>query len=620
MEQPKKICSLGILDIILNLELTQKEAFKYNFNYNLCNSINDLEVFFEEIINSKNNQSNFELLDRISLSSHNHLINTLLFINRAYKNKTFIEFIMPNQLQFNENKKNIFNIFKYILDKNYFFIIENKINDIPSSIKFNIKIYKDKLKSKDVLYIKEFQLFEKYNIKNKINETDNIENENELPLNYINRQNILSEINYNFSVSDFFILDLNLLNDPVWKIESCNKDNNDINFKNCINLGPFLMYIINQNKNIKIITIISQNVFEDEKFINKIKMYKEVIEISDVIFSNKENINYFFQAYNEIFNDFFSLNYYYDMNKYSNSLHGYNVNYSKDLILYDKDKYRKNIPRTSILFNNFDYISIYVQSGINMDLDYIEIFFINLPEKKYNQNEFNTSNNFYVFIGGFLSRFIYNKSFKICSSAGQLLLHKIIKSNITNFSNIDDYNITVPNKKKINILQLSDIKKKSLKNKTEYSFILNNENRNLKDGLNNWKRFGFIEKSNIYIKEGNSQRPINYRNKSNKFKTMNNINLNNKNNSMTNIFEKYRMKKRLLNNNRLPKIQRNSSSNSIIMNEKNRKNNKIYNNLSMKNIQNKSKNNYCHERLNREYIFRNNNHYKLSNSLKFPFN
>ena len=220
MEQPKKICSLGILDIILNLELTQKEAFKYNFNYNLCNSINDLEVFFEEIINSKNNQSNFELLDRISLSSHNHLINTLLFINRAYKNKTFIEFIMPNQLQFNENKKNIFNIFKYILDKNYFFIIENKINDIPSSIKFNIKIYKDKLKSKDVLYIKEFQLFEKYNIKNKINETDNIENENELPLNYINRQNILSEINYNFSVSDFFILDLNLLNDPVWKIES----------------------------------------------------------------------------------------------------------------------------------------------------------------------------------------------------------------------------------------------------------------------------------------------------------------------------------------------------------------------------------------------------------------
>ena len=46
MEQPKKICSLGILDIILNLELTQKEAFKYNFNYNLCNSLNALEVFF----------------------------------------------------------------------------------------------------------------------------------------------------------------------------------------------------------------------------------------------------------------------------------------------------------------------------------------------------------------------------------------------------------------------------------------------------------------------------------------------------------------------------------------------------------------------------------------------
>ena len=89
---------------------------------------------------------------------------------------------------------------------------------------------------------------------------------------------------------------------------------------------------------------------------------------------------------------------------------------------------------------------------------------------------------------------------------------------------------------------------------------------------------------------------------------------------MTNIFEKYRMKKRLLNNDRLPKMQRNSSSNYIIINEKNRINNKIYNNLSMKNIQNKYKINDCNERLNREYFFRNNNHYKLNNSLKFPFN
>ena len=626
MEYPKKICSLGIFDITLNLELTQKEANKYNFNYDLFKSMNDLEIFFDEIINSKNNQMYYEILEHISLSSQSNLINTLLFINRAYKNKTFIEFIMPNQLHINESKKNFMKIFKYILDKNYFFIIENKINDIPSSIKFNIKIYKDKI-SKIIKFTKEFQLYERENINNKINETNNKENENELSLNDIDRQNILGKINYNFSASDYFILDLDEFNNPVWNNECYNNDN-EMNFENYINLIPFLIYIINQNKKIKIITILSKNIFDDKKFLNKLKLYKEVIEISDIIFGYKENINYFFQIYNGIFNDSSNFNYNLDMNNFGNNLYGDN-DYSKDLILYDKDKYRKNIPRISIIFNNFDYISIYIQSGINMNLDYIEILFINQPEKKYNINEFNTNNNFYFFIGGFLSRFIHNKSFKICSSAGQLLLHKIIKSKTTNYSNIDDYNIIVPNKKKIPFLQLNNNKLNPLKNYNNYNLSYknsstykdNNENYFFKNNLNNLKKLGFIERNNIILKESNSQKMIIYRNKSNKFKTMNNMNnIKRKNNSTLNVFEKEQIKKRLIKNYFLPKMQRCSSARQIISNNKNYNDNnrKYNNNLNLIKINNKSTKNYYN---NKEYIFENNNiHYKFSKSYKFHLN
>ena len=174
MENPKKICSLGILDIILKLELTQKEAIKNNFNFNKCNSVDYLLSFLDNKINLKDNQSYRNFLDNISLTSYNNLINTLLFINRAYKNKSFIEFIMPNKIKFNDNENNIFNLIKYILNRNYFFIIENKIIDIPLSIKFLIKISSDD--SKEIIFTKELQLFEKIDINN------NIEDENDLSL------------------------------------------------------------------------------------------------------------------------------------------------------------------------------------------------------------------------------------------------------------------------------------------------------------------------------------------------------------------------------------------------------------------------------------------------------
>ena len=77
-------------------------------------------------------------------------------------------------------------------------------------------------------------------------------------------------------------------------------------------------------------------------------------------------MNYFLKEYNDYYYEWQNdINYYFEMNKYQygKNLHGFNDNNYRDLILYDKHKFRKKIPRISILFNDFDYISIYIQMG-----------------------------------------------------------------------------------------------------------------------------------------------------------------------------------------------------------------------------------------------------------------
>ena len=621
MELPKKICSLGILDINLTLELTQKESIKYNFFFNKYNSADELQKFFQQKINLKNNQVYFDIIDHISLSSDNNLINTLLFINRAYNNKSFIEFIVPNQLHSKDNNNIIISIVKHILDKNYIFIIENKINNIPSSIKFIIKIFKDN--SKEIIYMKEFDIFKKDDNTSNINDINYTENKSELS-DSSKTKNIFSEINYNFSASDYFILDLDSFNNPIWNIENYN--NEDISNESFFNLVPFILYIINQNQNIKILTIISKNILNDKQFLNKLQYYKEILELSDIIISNKNYLNYFLKIYNEMFNDY-NIDYYYDMNIYKN-LYGDKNNSYKDLILYDKDKLRQNIPRITILFNDFDYISIYIQNGINMNLDYIELFFLN-SFKNINLNKFNINNYFYFFIGGFLSRFIYNKPFKICASAGQLLLNKIINSSLNNYKNIDDFNIIVPNKKRIKIIKFKEFNKfgkNNLKSNFEFNLIKNDKlkiNKN-KSFLNdkNLKRSIFIKKSNIILKDSNFQYPLNLNNKKYKYKTTNNlIKRKNKNVSTKNIFGKEKIKRRLLNDTYLPIMQRSSSSGFIFYNDKNN-NSKYYQksiNSELKRFNKRPKSNYYNKNIINNgcnFECKNNNYNKLGNSFK----
>ena len=542
----KKLCSLGILDININLTLTQTEADKYNFNIDNYNEVSDLKnLFYPEEDSNTNSNSNIDIdyFNHIYLSSENNLINTLLYINRAYKLKTFIEFIMPNKLDFSENTKFIHNLLIDVCNRNYLFIIENRLIDISSNIKFNINIIDDE--TKENIAYKTFDLFEMNDLEIKINNEELIDDSD----------NKIFNLDYNFDKADFFLLDL-----FYYK---------EILHKNKYDMEKFLYKIISGNKQIKIILIIDEKCFDGYDFTNLIEKYREIIELSDIIFSNKNDLNYFFRTYQNLKNyssDLMNRSNSNQSKVYTNSnrslnntsIHNKNVNNTNsiiinntiagtkrdslikkiphnllknndnnnlDLIIFDNEKHRKNIPRTSILLNDFFSVTIYEQVGTHMEIDTKEIFYFKLKEEKYNYFSQEIKQIYYIFIGGFLSRLIHNKSFRVCFYAGYLLLEKVIKNFLKKkiIFKIDEYNILVPNEKKSLREKMIKQNEKILEEKKskEKGFILDCTNLNeckikiynplldnncagyllKKNIFQHLKHNGFINKNGIVLKD-----------------------------------------------------------------------------------------------------------------------
>ena len=406
-----KLCAIGILDIELNLII--KESEKKLLNLNLKNfKLKDLSYLF--------NNNNFNFIDNISLSTKNNLLNTLLYINRAFKNKTFIELIMLNHLEYSDENFFIKEIIKRILSKNYIYLIENNINsNIKSNVILKIKILKN---NDEVLEQKIINLIEK----------------NFIDFNENNNDDLLKEIKYDFSNTNYFysnIKDLLSLN---------------LNYKEIID---FYNQLNNNYPQLKIITCLPQNFYTKLNLINSdfLNMIKEIISLTDILFSEKKTLNLFYSKYNEIHNE----------NIFNN-----NNEKKNDLILNDT-KMKKNFysNRIIILIDNLNLIKIYVQNK-NLSIIYSENFYIN-SFINYNQNKemLDILLNQYIlifniYIGAFLSRLLYGKLFKTCITAGNLILQKtldIINNKINYIPDIELYNVIVPikkNKKKEEDLQL----------------------------------------------------------------------------------------------------------------------------------------------------------------------
>ena len=454
----KKLCSLGILDININLTLTESQAENYNFNIDDYNTVLDLKnIFYPD----EEPEIEIDYFKHIYISSDNNIINTLLHINRAYKSKTFIEFIMPNKLDFSDNTKFIHNLLIDICNRNYLFLIENKLIDIGSNIKFNINIINDD--TKENVEYKTFDLFEMNDIEMKLTEG---ESNDELEYKEFN-------LDYNFDKVDYFLLDLFSFKEML--------------YKNKFDMEKFLYKIMNNNKQIKIILIINENCFIGYDFTSLIEKYREIIELSDIIFCNRNELNYFYRTYNNLRNYSIDLlnrsninyskitssnksinNTSSNMNNINNNIlpnsdrdlimkkipynlvNNNNENSNYDLVVFDNEKHRKNISRISILFENFFSLTIYEQIGTYMEVDTKETFYFKLKEDKQNFFTKEGEKIYYIFIGGFLSRLIHTKSFRVCFYAGYLLLEKIMKNNLKKkiVFKIDDYNVLVPNEKK----------------------------------------------------------------------------------------------------------------------------------------------------------------------------
>ena len=462
----KKLCSLGILDININLVLHNNEAKNLNLNIDSYNNLEDLKYLFQmkgqrnEIINNINNKKNsinnsldFNYMDYITLTSDNYLINTLLYINRASKIKTFIEFIMPNQLEYDDNKKFIKIFIEDVLSNNYFFIVENTIMNSSSKIMLIIKILDDD--NDEIISTKNFELFERNEMDMERIEENNNYNDEKSILNIF-----LNKINYNFNKTDYFIIDLREIKKILLDYE---------------NIFNFLFKIVNKYFNLTIIIIIDENINEQNK--NELFIIKKILELSDIIFCFKNNMNNFLKSFyslkkRDISEKSPSKIFFLPKNKDNLS--------DLDLITKDFDKYRQNIPRLSIIFEEFNLVYLYKQHFLNKSLSYEKIFPLFLI-KELDLNEdvkkfiYTNSNKLYhIFIGGFLSRHIYNKPFEMCLKAGNLLMKKTINIFMSKREfniNQDKYNIEVKYKNN-NLIQ--KIKKIMLKEK---HFILDCTNK-----------------------------------------------------------------------------------------------------------------------------------------------
>lgn len=463
----KKLCSLGILDININLFLYESQMMDIDLKIDSYNSIDDLPYLFEKLnstlISQKNKNMNekeeeksfhyFNYENIIKLDSDNCLINSLLYINKAYKNKTFIEFIIPDKIEFND--KNIFlkNFLDEILTKNYLFIVENdKIKNNFSKVNFVIKIVDDIYDK--IKLTKKFEIIGNSGISSEKSVYSSEDNEDFEKL-------FLNQFNYNFNRIDYFLIDLKQIRKILMKEE---------------NIHIFLLKIIKAFPKLKIILIIDENIIKENFSKEEIIYIKKYLELCDIIFSFKNNINNFLRFYyssikREITDKnpskiFFWLN--------NNNFNLNNI----DLIIKDYNKFRKNIPRISIILDEFNLVHIYEQDIINKNISFNKFYRLSITqdeitEEKNNYMISNADKLYHIFIGGFLSRFLYNKLYDICFEAGNLLLKKALKILSKNEMDIehDLFNVKVKNNGyKIIEKMKNDIKK-------ENNFVLDCTNK-----------------------------------------------------------------------------------------------------------------------------------------------
>ena len=168
----EKIISLGSsLNLDFVLSLTRKEFLNFNLDFNSIKSIMDLKKYLEyneeeNFYSSKKN--NKSLLNLITINSNDSLFNSLLYINRANKKKSFIELLIPFFPKYSKELEFMNDSLKFVLENNYLFLEYFNVFNIKPNLNFVIKLIDDNqavLKTKQFLITNENK-YEEENIKN----------------------------------------------------------------------------------------------------------------------------------------------------------------------------------------------------------------------------------------------------------------------------------------------------------------------------------------------------------------------------------------------------------------------------------------------------------------------
>lgn len=222
--------AIGKINLDLTLSLHEEWIKHFQINPDSIQEAKDLKVIFDIK----------ELWDKIQLTSTSPLINTLLFINKSTKSKSFVELLSLNKLQLKEEETFLKELIVYVTEHNFLFIDEAKADNTDVVVTFHLKSGKKTLFS--------------IPIGNNSNTDNESSEEKEGPK--------FEKFSFDMEKYDFFFAEY----DDIIKI--CGKSENEQNLANNLKIfNDYLSAIKFNNKKINII-IRYPNIVQAIKVIN----------------------------------------------------------------------------------------------------------------------------------------------------------------------------------------------------------------------------------------------------------------------------------------------------------------------------------------------------------------
>ena len=464
----KIICVGGSFEINISLGLTEKQYSFLNIDYDKIKDLSELKPYFNnnENFNKDDSNHNFSVLSLLSISSTNSLFNNLLFINRANKVKSFIEYIIPFLPKYELEYEFMENIVKIICEKNYIFIEYYNLLDIKPNITFSFKKIDENGQVADA---KNFILSKE----NKFSETNEEYN-----------GDLFKGFNFEFDCTFFY--------SSITELIKCKlKSNKEIE--------DFILNIYNKYpKMIICINYLSYSKDENKIDLSTINLITELLGLTDIFIFEKNEVSEYFNIIQSLEDEekknkiTLQLSY---KKRRSNSQdicldENYKLNSNRctkilqnkipiEYSFIQKIKSKKNsLIRIAIFFDNLEKIIIIHQDVMTGLVLFHNKFYLNFYPNNIQEEEIEDYKNVFsshfkiinsIFLGGFLSRLFNNKSFKTSIIAGNESVKKVI--------DLIKYDIDFPNNNEfyeILVKRTTPIKsKEEIENlKKEKNFIL----------------------------------------------------------------------------------------------------------------------------------------------------